>query len=204
MVAYDFKDLPGDENWVNPCLIHGESLGIKDRLYAGEELFNDWHGDTLILGQEGRGVSLDDRELRYGKELSWAFNKLILEKFSGFRAVLGNVIWFYKISNTQGSLKLMSDEVKQANQMILKNTIQEMKNLRQVFCLGKGSYQIFCDQMDLKGNPTFFSSVVMDGVQIYCIPHPGNRGMNWFKKEANLNHEEAKKKWGDFVRNFIS
>ena len=200
MNALDFKHLKGDENWINPCLIHKEDSGLKERLFAGEEYFNNWGGDTLILGQDSRGVSIKDRNLYFGQNPDMPFNKLILKTFSDFNAVLGNVFWFYRVGRTTGNFKKMSKNVESSNKMILKKTINEMKNLKKIFCLGKNSYSVFCSQMNIDFKKIFFSSSKMNDITVYCLPHPGYHGILNLQKEMKITRKDAEIVFSNFIK----
>ena len=188
--AIDFRHLKPPAGFRNI-----NELGNLDSLYwlhPVQSLFGDWSASCLILGQDfnswGNIKNVNPDDLKHDPSFETNIN---LDKiFKNSSALYANYCWFIKEGKNASAALSLRKEVREANKPVFEATVQNMENLRNIFCLGSKVTRAVLGGPE---KPLTSRRKIVCGREllVHSLPHPGSLGMVNFCKKQAVSKDDA-------------
>lgn len=166
---------PEIPDWIRGFTLEGyrnvyELLPHETCLYGAEDLYGDWHGDTLILGREHGPVASvtarveADERTPFGHERGDANTELLKQRV--LAGGLNRAIWSRECGllygtaaaglcragvRATGVLPKKDEALTYGAQVLSGFVLQQMPNLRQVVCLGREAWRVATRAFEVTG-----------------------------------------------------
>ena len=199
--AYDFRHIiaPKEFHNINELC----DLSNVSWLHPVQSLFGNWDAPNLIMGQDFnswdnlQGATASD--LRH--DPSFTTNMSLANIFQDTTAFYANYCWFLKKGRTASASISLRKEVKDANAPILRATIDNMRNLKHIFCLGS-KVSIAMTESKLKPLENVESSNNGRRYLVHYLPHPGGLGLANFCRSNKIKKPAAISLLRDYINRF--
>ena len=184
-----------------------ELLPKEKRLYGTESLYGDWDGELLLLAQDFSPKKLLEDRLAKGDSNPYRHKRFmrtnckIMEYTREFQhgILYGSALAGMLRNEETGGLPSYQHMMDDGHlQSILRFTIENMKKLRAIACLGEVAWEVTADTLGLQSlNRTAIMDhrepVVAGEYMVFALAHPAR------DQSARGSQEVAKQDWDSMI-----